>query len=154
MLRFSVAFLILAVVLGSCYRPSQVQAFKDMKVLEGTWTTTEGTRFSETWKVVNDSLIRGTGYSLSNGDTAFSEQLKIYRTGNFVLYAAKAGDSEDFIHFRLEEAGKGRWKFVNPIHDYPNVIEYKMENMNKLVARTANMNGNKVVEFKMKRQEK
>jgi hypothetical protein len=123
-----------------------------MKTLEGTWNTVEGVKFSETWKVVHDSLMEGVGYSMNKGDTAFTEQLKIYRMGNYVLYAAKPGGTKDFVYFRLEEAGKGKWKFVNPVHDYPNVIEYSMKDKDNLVARTTNSNGNKVVEFKLKRE--
>jgi hypothetical protein len=152
MIRLFFTGLLIVAVTVSCYRPSQPQAFKDMKILEGTWHTTDGVQFSETWKVINDSLIEGIGYSIKDGDTGFTERLKIYRMGNYVLYAAKPGSSKEFVHFRLEEAGKGKWKFVNPVHDYPNIIEYTMRDKNKLIARTTNNNGNKVVEFKMERE--
>jgi hypothetical protein len=139
-------------LLFSCYRPSQPQAFEDMKMLEGKWVSVEGVQFSESWKVVHDSLIEGVGYSMNNNDTVFTEQLKIYRMGNYVLYGAKVGGNEDYVHFRLTEARKGKWTFVNPVHDYPNVIEYIMKDENSLIARTSNLNGNKVVEFKLKKE--
>lgn len=141
----------LLILLGSCYRPAPPQAFEDMKALEGTWTTVEGPGFRETWKVVNDTLIRGTGYSLNNRDTVFSEQLKIRRAGGIVYYAAKPGDQKSYVQFKLEKAGRDYWKFENPSHDYPNVIEYVLKNKQTLIARTSNTKGNKVVEFIMKR---
>lgn len=152
MRRFTLPGLLLIFLVTSCYRPSHRQAFEDMKMLEGKWTSVEGVRFSESWEVINDSLLKGVGYSMNNGDTVFAEQLKIYRMGEFVLYAAKVGSNTDYIHFRLEEAGKGNWTFVNPVHDYPNIIKYSLKNDSTLVARTSNIKGNKIVEFKLKKE--
>jgi hypothetical protein len=146
-------FLLVACCLScwSCYRPSQPQAFEDMKQLEGEWSSVEGVQFNEVWEVTHDSLITGMGYSMNNEDTVFTERLKIYRTGNFVLYGAKVGDKPDYVFFRLQEAGKRKWTFVNPVHDYPNIIEYTIENDTLLRARTMNTNRNKVIEFEFKR---
>lgn len=139
------------VILGSCYRPSNRQAIEDMRAMEGEWVTVEGTRYNEVWEVINDSLLKGLGFSMNGADTAFTEQMKIYRMGDFVLFAAKVGESKDYVHFRLEEATKSSWTFVNPVHDYPNVISYTLNDKSKLTAKTTNSRGNKVQEFKFER---
>ena len=141
------------VIFSSCYRPVARQAFEDLKILEGKWFSTEGPQFNEQWKVVNDSLMIGVGFSMNEGDTAFKEQLKIYRSGDQVFYGAQVGENNNFIYFKLKEARIRSWMFENPVHDYPNIIQYKLIDEHTLVAKTTNMRGNKEVIFKMKKSE-
>ncbi len=49
------------------------------------------------------------------------------------------------------EAKKNLWIFENKTHDYPNIISYKLLNNNELIVATTNSNGNKKIEFVMKR---
>ena len=46
---------------------------------------------------------------------------------------------------------KNLWIFENKTHDYPNIINYKLLNNNELTVATTNSNGNKKIEFVMKR---
>ena len=144
-------FIFVLVTCVGCYRPAPRQAFEDLKILEGNWTSSEGSKFNENWTIKNDSLLIGLGFSLNNGDTAFKEHLKIYRSGGSVFYAAKIGEHADFVFFKLREAVRQKWIFENPVHDYPNIIEYKLKDMSTLEAKTTNIRGNKAVIFKMKR---
>jgi hypothetical protein len=135
----------------ACYRPANRQAFEDLKILEGTWTTTEGTQFNEVWTVENDSLLTGVGYSLNGTDTAFKEILKIFRIGDNVVYGALVGENDGYIHFGLKDSGRNKWSFVNPEHDYPNIIKYKLISDSVLEASTTNIRGNKEIKFIYKR---
>jgi len=135
----------------ACYRPANRQAFEDLKILEGKWTTTEGTQFNEVWTVENDSLLTGVGFSLNGGDTAFKEELKIYRVGDEVNYGALVGENDGFVLFKLQNPGKHLWEFVNPEHDYPNIIRYNLINDSTLEAATMNIRGNKEIKFVYKR---
>lgn len=138
-------------ILSSCYRPSPKQAFADLRLLEGKWTSYEGILFNESWLVINDSLMRGIGFSLNGTDTAFSEQLVLKRIGDTVFYGALVEGNNGFIYFWLEKAGRGHWIFKNPDHDYPNIIEYKLKNDTLLETTTSNIRGNKKINFKLKK---
>lgn len=151
MLRTTYLILVVLILVSACYRPAPKQSFEDLKILEGKWATVEGAQFNEVWKIANDSLIIGIGYSLNGNDTVFKEQLKIYRIGNKVKYAAKVSENSDFVLFGLNESGKNRWKFVNPGHDYPNIIEYKLLNDSILEASTSNNRDNKEIRFRFKK---
>ncbi len=151
MIRLLFISLACFVLLASCYRPAPRQAFEDLKSLEGSWVTYEGSLFNEYWEVVNDSLMVGMGYSLNGGDTAFKEYIKIYFQLDDVFYAARFDDEEAFTSFKMEEAGENEWKFVNAENEYPNILRYKFINDTLLTASISNIRGNKEVLFKMKR---
>ena len=137
--------------LSSCYHPSAKQAFADIHILEGEWTSYEGTLFNESWHRINDSLMKGIGFNLNGTDTVFSEQLVIKRVGDSVFYGASVKEKDRFVYFRLEEAGRGHWIFKNPNRDYPNIIEYKLKNDTLLETTTSNIRGNKKIKFKLKK---
>lgn len=141
-------------VLGSCYRPTPRQAFSDLKLLDGDWTTYEGSLFNESWEVINDSLLKGVGFSLLGSDTVFSEKLLLKREGDSVYYGAMTGTNNSYAFFKLKEAKYRYWVFQNPDHDYPNIITYEFEDDTLLEAITSNIRGNKKITFKLKRVSK
>lgn len=146
--------LLSTLVLGSCYRPTARQAFSDLKLLEGDWTTYEGSLFNESWEVINDSLLKGIGFSLLGPDTVFSEKLLLKREGDSVYYGAMTGTNNSYVFFKLKEANYRNWVFQNPDHDYPNIITYAFGNDTLLEAITSNIRGNKKITFKLKRVSK
>lgn len=147
---FSLGILLCA--FGSCYNPNSKESFSDLNKLSGKWSSNEGVLFNEHWKVVNDSLMTGLGFSLQGSDTAFAEKMKIFINGDSVYFAAKTDPEEGFISFTLQEAGRNKWVFINPAHDYPNIIQYEIKDDTLLNAFTANIRGNKKVEFNLKRE--
>lgn len=149
-----VLFFLGSVLIYSCYRPSSKQAFEDLKLLEGTWSSSEGPDFSETWTIINDSLMTGIGFSLNNSDTAFKEYILIKRISDGIFYGAMTEDNGNFVFFKLEEAGQHKWKFVNHENEYPNIIEYKLTNDDQLTATISNIRGNKKIAFKLRRSQK
>lgn len=153
MQRNSLLIVIAIILSTSCCRPDARESMLKLQQLEGVWSSSEGVLFNEYWKIKSDTLMTGLGYSLQENDTAFKEILKIYLNGNDVFYAAKVGKSDEFIKFKLKEAKRDRWIFENQAHDYPNIISYAIEE-DVLVAATTNSNGNKKIEFKMKRKTK
>ena len=141
---------IIIFLLSSCYRPTAQQSFNDLQQLEGKWTS-QNIQFNEYWEIKSDTLLQGLGFSLQQNDTAFKEELKIYYKKEIVYYAAKVSSSPQFVSFKLIEAKKNLWVFENKTHDYPNIISYKLLNNNELIVATTNSNGNKKIEFVMKR---
>jgi len=143
---------IILIALASCYNPDSRESFEDLKKLNGKWSSKEGVLFNEHWQVKNDSLMTGLGFSLKGEDTAFVEKMKIFVKGDSVYFAAKVDPKKDFVNFTLSEAGKNKWVFVNAAHDYPNIIQYEIQDDTLLFAFTANIRGNKKVEFNLKRE--
>lgn len=139
-------------LLSSCYHPTPHQSFNDLMVLEGRWSSYEGVKFNESWIVVNDSVLKGTGFSLNGSDTVFSEQLILKRIGDTIFYGALVKENDSFIYFRIDKATRNSWVFKNPDHDYPNIIEYKIKNDSLLEATTSNIRGNKKITFKLRKE--
>jgi len=139
-------------LLSNCFRPRAKESMRNLSQLEGSWSSTKGVLFNENWRVKNDTLLVGIGFSLQGNDTAFKEELKIFLTDGQVFYAAKVGENDQYVTFKLSEAKRNSWVFENHDHDYPNIISYRMVN-DELVAATSNSNGNKKIEFVMKRKQ-
>ena len=152
MIRKVLIRIISLLLLTSCYRPDALESMRNLRQLEGTWSSSSGVLFSENWQVVTDTLMIGTGFSLQNKDTAFKEVLKIFLNNHQVFYAAKVGDSERFVVFKLNVAKRNTWIFENYDHDYPNIITYKIDD-DELIASTTNSDGHKKIEFIMKRNQ-
>jgi hypothetical protein len=146
-----ILFLLTGLSLESCYHPTPIESFVDLQKLEGNWTSYEGAKFNESWVIRNDSLMKGIGFSLNGNDTVFAESLLLRLSGDSVFYGALVGKHDGFIYFKLEDAGRNHWKFINPDHDYPNIIEYALINDTLLEASTSNIRGNKRIVFKLKR---
>lgn len=148
----SILFVIIIIfLLSSCYRPDAQESMQDLRQLQGKWVSTESVLFNEYWVIKSDTLLKDQGYSLQENDTVFKEELKIYLDAGSIYYAVKVGDSDQFILFKLKEAKRSSWVFENHKHDYPNIISYKIDG-EKLMATTTNSNGNKKIEFVMKRR--
>lgn len=148
---FLILFFFLIILFDSCYHPTPEESFSDLQKIEGNWTSYEGTRFNEYWEKINDSLMKGIGFSLNGQDTVFSEQLLIKQTGDSIYYGALVSENKGYVFFKLEEAGRNYWKFVNAAHDYPNIIEYKMRHDILMEASTSNIRGNKRIVFKLRK---
>ncbi len=150
-MKILISYFIILLLLSSCYRPTPQQSFNDLQQLEGKWMSSQNVQFNEHWEIKSDTLMQGMGFSLQENDTAFKEELKIYYKEGIVYYAVKVGGSLQFVSFKLIEAKKNLWIFENKTHDYPNIINYKLLDDNELTATTTNSNGNKKIEFVMKR---
>ncbi len=149
--RFLLMTILPAILLAGCYHPTPKEAFNDIKALEGKWVSTGTTLFNENWKVVSDTLMTGTGFSLNGGDTVFQERLKIFRTGENIWYAAQPNPEKEYVLFRLTKAGYRHWTFENPVNDYPGIIVYLLKKDTLLETRATNIRGNKEVVFTFKK---
>ena len=139
-------------LLSACFRPDAEESMQNLRQLEGKWSSSEGVLFNESWNVISDTMLAGEGFSLQEKDTVFKEELRIFLKEGQVFYAAKVGESDQFVTFRLNEAKRNSWVFENHNHDYPNIISYKIDE-DELIATTTNSNGNKKIEFVMKRKQ-
>jgi len=118
-------------------------------MISGKWESYEGVQFNENWKVVNNELLAGEGFSLNGSDTVFYERLKIHRVGDSVYYSVQFSDEQ--VDFLLTEASKKQWLFVNPENEFPKKIDYKLEDDTTLNVIISDMELNKKQNFYLKR---
>lgn len=107
-----------------------------LKDLVGTWEySSENGRTVESWKLLNDSTCSGFGLFIkSTGDTAFQENLRIFKSNNFWYYGATVPNQNDGeeIAFRLSEREDATWYFENKEHDFPQKICYTLKSPSAL----------------------
>lgn len=139
------------ILMNSCYNPSPSEIIKDLDALVGEWESYKGVKFNENWRFVNNNLLEGEGFSLNGSDTAFFESLKIFREGDSIYYRVLLDNRSEITDFKLTEASKNSWKFVNPDNDFPSIIIYKVQNDSLLLVTISNIRGNKEQFFYLKK---
>lgn len=88
--------------------------------LSGCWVRDDA-KSIECWSASGDTL-HGQGLQVNgHGDTTVFERLMIYTEGETRIYAARVGQSENFIEYRETSP----WVFENPEHDFPKKIAYE-----------------------------
>ena len=150
-MRNNFLFVLLPLFLASCYNPTSVEVIHDLKQIEGKWESYKGVSFNENWRMVNDSLFEGEGFSLNGSDTSFYETLKIERKDDSVYYIVGLAGSKYVTKFLLSDASKKEWIFNNPKNEFPSIIKYELESDSLLLVTIANIRGNKEQFFYLKR---
>ena len=128
-------FALIITILFSC---KESRPIDQMKWIIGTWSTSQGASgFYEQWKKSNDSSLAGKGFLLNEGDTMFSERLRIVQRGGALVYEATvSGQNEGKpVGFKLTKAKENEFTFVNEQHDFPTHIIYKYIAPDSLYAR-------------------
>ncbi len=126
-------------------------------LLEGTWMSGDSeSKMLEKWTVVNDSLIKGTGFFIENGDTTATEELQITTIDSKWHYCPKVDSQNggERICFELTNQNETSLLFENPLHDFPQAISSRLINADSLVAEVYKREGDgkkKGVVFQMKR---
>lgn len=101
--------------------------FSQLKKLEGKWLTSEGMKVGETWSYYSDELLIGKGWALNaKGDTIFTEDLRIIKFDQSVVYVAKP-KGKNAVAFTLTMVTlNNEWIFENKAHDSPQRIVYQL----------------------------
>lgn len=119
--------------------------------LVGRWEdqSSEGHTIEE-WKKVNDSTLQGMGIVIVKNDTVFREDMKLVQEGNSLHYKVMVNNEPEVI-FTHNPADTISFKFVNPDHEAPSVIEYCKPHGDTLEAAIYHKNGQKMQGFKMRK---
>ncbi len=129
----------------------QAPAFTDVSSftwLQGTWKMplNSDTLF-ETWKLLSDTLMEGQSYILkSKGqDTLFLEKVQLECRNNSCYYTVSKANSsgEPPVSFKITASGNQRFVAENPEHDFPQRINYQLNNMKQLAASVEGKNKGK-----------
>jgi len=151
-LKYYLLLGILPFIFISCYNPNSQDVMEDLKTLEGNWKSYKGVKFNESWRLINDSLFKGLGYSMNGKDTSFFESLKIIKKGDSVFYLVGLENRKRRVDFLLTDASKRKWTFQNSENEFPSIIKYKIQNDSLLLVTIANIRGNKEQFFYLKRE--
>ncbi len=143
--KFFVSFVIISVIfLFSCTKSNE-NAFQLLKNLKGTWKSEGNIIVFDSWKIINDSTLKGKRFSLLNNDTVYINDFEIkYRNSDITL---KIKDDE----FKKVKAGIKKIEFKNKNSGYPDIIILSYPYDSVYTFRQENIRGNKAIEFIMKR---
>lgn len=104
--------------------------------LSGNWKIAKsGDNTHEKWIRISDQIMQGKGYTIENGDTTFSETMRIEQFGNDIFYVVKVAESKYPVPFKLIKLDKNEVTFENSEHDFPQRIIYKLKADGSLHAR-------------------
>lgn len=102
--------------------------FEKLLWIVGRWENTDGdTKSIEHWEKINGSLYEGGSETVKNGQTIFSEILKIQKFGEEIFYIADVKHNPATVMFKLTSLDDNCAVFENTEHDFPKKITYKYE---------------------------
>ncbi len=95
--------------------------------LSGSWAGTDGGALTEEhWTAPRGGTMVGVQRITKGGNTTGYEHLRIEQREDGVVYVASPRGQQTTT-FRLVDSGEGFARFVNPEHDFPQVIQYRRE---------------------------
>lgn len=132
------SFLITAALLALVSCGKKVPAdFTELRSLAGTWVmTTENGTMIEKWEQVNDTLLTGSVFEISQGDSVQTETLQLFVAGDSIYYMPTVMDQNDgrSIRFKMTSRENGAFIFENTTHDFPTQISYEFQSDDRLKA--------------------
>lgn len=118
----------------------------DLVWMEGLWGTPNEPKIMEKWSVVSDQHMQGEGFKANLGlkrSYKTTEYLSLTEQNGQVYYEATAigQNNNNPIKFLLtkQDSVLG-YQFINPDHDFPQLIAYKKLNHNELLVTVGGIN--------------
>ena len=110
---------------AACAAPYKQAPQSELGWLDGCWQTRSGAT-QEVWSVSAPTLLFGYNTAQKDGEVSFFEQLRIEKSAQgWVYYAYPRGQGPTI--FREKARAAGRIDFINPDHDYPQLIRYSRQ---------------------------
>lgn len=134
-----------------------VDPIKKVEWLIGTWQkqSAEGT-LTECWLQLNDSTFSGQSFFIIRGDTVSSESIRLEKRGEKLFYIPTVEDQNDGnpVIFTQTALTDSTMTFENPKHDFPQVISYRFQKPDSLIAEVSAMikGESKLRVFRMKKE--
>jgi len=135
------------VLLASCGT-----AKSDFDWLIGSWERTNGkpgTQTIESWKKIDSKTYKAISVVLKDKDTVYKEHCTIKKEGNDYYYIAEVPQNPNLTRFKIVEFTNESFKAVNPKHDFPKEITYKITG-NKIIASISG--GDKQIDYNFEKQ--
>lgn len=109
--------------------------------ISGCWARTTATSIvEEQWMVPRGGTLLGMSRTTANGSVREYEQLRIFTSGDTLVYAA-APSGQAYTEFRSRTIDAREIVFENLTHDFPQRIGYKSVSRDSLLAYIEGPNG-------------
>lgn len=109
----------------------------------GTWTVEKGGKlYVEQWRSVSDSTFEGESQVINSEtkEIVSYESMRIVDMSDRLYYIAKVAHNSLPIVFTADHCSTERVDFINPKHDFPNLIRYRVFE-NTLLAEVIDQSG-------------
>ena len=129
----------------------------DINFPEGKWVmeAEDQVIIYEEWEKEEVDRYKGKGIIYRLEKELHSEKIEIVWKDEQWQYKAVVKGQNDgkAVYFKLVEQTETRWRFENPDHDYPQVLDYQLTDENHLHVTVGSLNGNASQELFFVRQE-
>lgn len=116
--------------------PPQTTPFDKFSWLQGKWerlmTGPQKSAF-EVWSPIENSKFEGIGYTMTGNDTTFTEFLSFVLKEGDLYYVADVSHNPKPTSFKITSISDNGFVCENPEHDFPQKIEYILNETNLLV---------------------
>lgn len=119
------------------YSQSQTASIKNTEWLIGTWVNENKTgNIYETWIKRNNRELIGKSYKIKEQDTVVIETVRLVKESDNLFYIPTVSNQNQGkpVRFTMTQLTASEMKFENPKHDSPQVIYYRKEGENDLLA--------------------
>jgi len=134
-----ISFIVAIALILSCssWLPDRSRLPRNISWLTGTWEqqTARG-KVYEQWQQDGDSTLSGKSFALKGKDTMVFETIQLRREGDDWFYIPQVKDQNDGqpVRFRATRLSATEMVFENPEHDFPQVITYRRNGKDALIA--------------------
>jgi hypothetical protein len=138
-----------AISIVSCNKKSssEKEKIKAAHWMIGNWKykTATGT-LTENWTKGNDSTLLGTSFYIQDKDTIHHETIVLQQNGDNLTYTAtiKGQNNDQPVAFTISNATEKSMVFENLKNDYPQKVNYKLADVNTLIAKISGKQAGKV----------
>ena len=118
-----------------------VGSVEDLSWLAGCWrTSAEGSIVEECWLKPSGGMLLGVGRTVDDDGGTFFEFMRIADSDSGpVFWASPLG--REAVPFRAAETGPASVTFENPEHDFPQRVEYALDEAGRLHAKASGLDG-------------
>jgi len=127
--------------------PSLAQSCHSIDSVEwllGDWVADDGSNITiESWQKVSADTFEGVGESRGKKSNKLksSEALRLVKMGNEVFYLAKPRQNDLPVAFKLTRCSGKRAVFENPMHDFPQKLDYQWSTEDKMIVTVSGSTG-------------
>ncbi|MBK9109092.1 MAG: hypothetical protein IPM92_12190 [Saprospiraceae bacterium] len=117
----------------------------EIEWITGIWKHKDK-EFYEKWVKISDSEYTGVAYDLNMGYASVHEYMRIYKQGKEEWYFEAKVKENDFkpVLFKWIPDPVIELKFINELHDYPQIVMYKREAFDVMTGSISNLKGDQV----------
>src|SRR4030095_2717040 len=124
-------FIFLAINIPAMAQTNTQNPMEKLSWIIDRWISSEGdTKSYEYWEKTSDDLLIGASETVKDGDTIFSEKLRIEKSSEDIFYIADVKHNPAPVKFKLTSINDTEAVFENPEHDFPQKITYRQEEGN------------------------